>query len=82
MPSEPGKNIERASASQADGSSLPVRAERTPELVVSRERLGADLRSMRAELEHKVREKPGRALLIALGVGYVIGRVLRRKREI
>lgn len=39
----------------------------------------ADVASVKAELEQQVRTKPGRALLIALGVGYVLGRLLRGK---
>jgi len=80
MQSEPGSNIDGASASQADGSSLPVRADERSDRLASREGLGSDLRSVRDEFEHQVRARPGRALLIALGVGYVIGRVLRGKR--
>ena len=40
-----------------------------------------DVSQVRSGLEHQIRAKPGRALLIALGVGYVIGRVLRGKRD-
>lgn len=82
MPSEPGNNIDRMSASQADGSALPIRATEAADGLAPRKTQGPDLRSMRAELEHQVREKPGLAVLIALGVGYVIGRVLRNKRGI
>jgi len=82
MPSEPGNNIDRMSASQADGSELPIRATEAPDRLVPRKTQGSDLRSMRAQIEHQVRDKPGLAVLIALGVGYVIGRVLRDKRGI
>ena len=82
MPSEPGNNIDRVSASQADGSALPVRATEAPDRLAPRKPQLSDLHSMRVELEHQVREKPGLAVLIALGVGYVIGRVLRNKRGI
>lgn len=37
----------------------------------------ADARTVRADLEEQVRTRPGRTLLIALGVGYLLGRVLR-----
>jgi len=80
MPSEPGNNIDKVSASQADGSALPVRATETPDRLAPRKPQLSDLRSMRAEIEHQVRDKPGLAVLIALGVGYVIGRLLRDKR--
>jgi len=80
MPSEPGNNIDKASASQADGSALPVRATEAPDPLATRKPPISDLRSMRAEIEHQVRDKPGLAVLIALGVGYVIGRLLRDKR--
>jgi len=82
MPSEPGNNIDRMSASQADGSALPIRATEAPDRLVRRKTQGSDLRNMRAQIEHQVRDKPGLAVLIALGVGYVIGRVLRDKRGI
>jgi len=82
MPSEPGNNVDRMSASQADGSALPIRATEAPDRLVPRKTQGSDLRSMRAQIEHQVRDKPGLAVLIALGVGYVIGRVLRDKRGI
>lgn len=82
MPSEPGNNIDRTSASQADGSALPMRATEAPDRLAPLKAQGSDPRSMRAELAHQVREKPGLAVLIALGVGYVIGRVLRDKRGI
>ena len=80
MPSEPGNNIDKVSASQADGSALPVRATETPDRLATRKPQLSDLRGMRAEIEHQVRDKPGLAVLIALGVGYVIGRLLRDKR--
>lgn len=83
MQSEPGSNnIDRMSASQADGSALPMRATEAPDRLAPRKAQGTDLRSVREEIEHQVREKPGLAVLIALGVGYVIGRVLRDKRGI
>jgi hypothetical protein len=40
-----------------------------------------DVQSLRSGIENQVRAKPGRTLLVALGLGYVIGRVLRGKRE-
>jgi len=80
MPSEPGNNIDKVSASQADGSALPVRATEAPDRLATRKPQASDLRSMRAEIEHRVRDKPGLAVLIALGVGYVIGRLVRDKR--
>ena len=41
----------------------------------------ADMTSMRAGIENQVRTNPGRTLLIALGVGYVLGRALRGRSE-
>lgn len=41
----------------------------------------ADARTVRADLEEQVRTRPGRTLLIALGVGYLLGRVLRGRRQ-
>lgn len=38
----------------------------------------ADLDSLRTGVERQVREHPGRTLLIALGLGYVIGKAFRR----
>ncbi|HEX6536141.1 MAG TPA: hypothetical protein VF041_16200 [Gemmatimonadaceae bacterium] len=40
----------------------------------------ADMQSMKSGVENQVRTKPGRALLVALGIGYVVGRALRGKR--
>ncbi len=37
----------------------------------------ADLDSMRAAVERQVREHPGRTLLIAAGIGYLIGKAFR-----
>ncbi len=37
----------------------------------------ADLDSLKSSVEQQVREHPGRTLLIAAGVGYLIGRALR-----
>ena len=41
----------------------------------------ADIASMRSGVENQVRTNPGRTLLIALGVGYVLGRALRGRSE-
>jgi hypothetical protein len=41
----------------------------------------ADVGSMRSGIEGQVRTNPGRTLLIALGVGYVLGRALRGRSE-
>jgi hypothetical protein len=41
----------------------------------------ADMTSMRSGIESQVRANPGRTLLIALGVGYVLGRALRGRTE-
>ena len=38
----------------------------------------ADLESMKASVEQQVKEHPGRTLLIALGVGYLLGKAFRR----
>jgi ElaB/YqjD/DUF883 family membrane-anchored ribosome-binding protein len=35
---------------------------------------------MKADIEKQVRENPGRTLLIALGVGYVLGKAFRSNR--
>lgn len=40
----------------------------------------ADVQSMKSGVENQVRTKPGRSLLVALGVGYLVGRALRGKR--
>ena len=37
----------------------------------------ADLDSLKAGLENQVKEHPGRTLLIAAGLGYLIGRAFR-----
>jgi len=41
----------------------------------------SDLDSMRTDIEHQVRTNPGRSLLVALGLGYVLGRVFRSGAE-
>lgn len=38
----------------------------------------ADLDSMKASVEKQVKEHPGRTLLIAVGVGYLLGKALRK----
>jgi hypothetical protein len=40
----------------------------------------ADMDSMKSGLESQVRSNPGRTLLVALGVGYVVGRLFRGGR--
>ena len=35
---------------------------------------------LKADIEHQVRENPGRTLLIALGVGYLLGKAFRNNR--
>ena len=67
---EPQGQLERAGNRLADGM------ESTADWLRD-----ADPRSMRAGLEEQVRARPGRALLIALGVGYLLGRALRGRRE-
>jgi ElaB/YqjD/DUF883 family membrane-anchored ribosome-binding protein len=37
----------------------------------------ADLNQMRTNVEQQVKSNPGRALLVAVGVGYVLGKILR-----
>lgn len=37
-----------------------------------------DLDAMKSGVERQVRENPGKSLLIALGVGYILGKALRR----
>ena len=37
-----------------------------------------DLDGLRASVEHQVKEHPGRTLLIAAGVGYLLGKALRK----
>jgi len=34
---------------------------------------------LKADIERQVRENPGRTLLIALGLGYVLGKAFRNK---
>jgi hypothetical protein len=38
----------------------------------------ADLNSLKASVETQVKEHPGRTLLIAVGVGYLLGKALRK----
>jgi hypothetical protein len=38
----------------------------------------ADLDSLRSGVERQVKEHPGRTLLIAVGVGYLLGKALRK----
>lgn len=38
----------------------------------------ADLEGMKASVEHQVKEHPGRTLLLAVGVGYLLGKALRK----
>ena len=38
----------------------------------------ADLDSLRVSIEAQVKEHPGRTLLIAVGVGYLLGKALRK----
>lgn len=40
----------------------------------------ADMDSMKSGLENQVRSNPGRTLLVALGLGYVVGRIFRGGR--
>lgn len=40
----------------------------------------ADMDSMKSGLENQVRSNPGRTLLVALGLGYVVGRMFRGGR--
>jgi len=40
----------------------------------------ADVDSMKSGIEHQVRTNPGRTLLVALGLGYVVGRIFRGSR--
>ena len=35
---------------------------------------------LKADIEHQVRENPGRTLLIALGIGYLLGKAFRNDR--
>jgi hypothetical protein len=42
---------------------------------------GADVDSMKSGLENQVRSNPGRTLLVALGLGYVVGRMFRGNRQ-
>ena len=39
---------------------------------------GADLDGLKAGIEKQVKEHPGRSLAIAVGVGYLLGKALRR----
>lgn len=38
----------------------------------------ADIDGLKSGIEHQVKEHPGRTLLIAVGVGYLIGKALRK----
>jgi hypothetical protein len=38
----------------------------------------ADLEKLKQGVEQQVKEHPARSLLVALGAGYLIGKVLRR----
>ena len=38
----------------------------------------ADLDNMRVGIERQVRENPGRSLLVAVGLGYLLGKAFRR----
>jgi len=38
----------------------------------------ADLDKIKTDVEKQVKEHPGRTLLIALGAGYLLGKVFRR----
>jgi ElaB/YqjD/DUF883 family membrane-anchored ribosome-binding protein len=58
--------INRAGTSLADGM------EKTADWLRD-----ADFNDMRASVERQVRENPGRALLIAVGVGYLLGKAFR-----
>ena len=40
----------------------------------------ADVDSMKSGIENQVRTNPGRTLLVALGLGYVVGRIFRGNR--
>lgn len=41
----------------------------------------ADAASVKSDIENQVRTNPGRTLLVALGLGYVVGRALRGGRR-
>ena len=41
----------------------------------------ADMQSIQQSVERQVRENPGRTLLVALGLGYVLGKVLGGNKE-
>jgi hypothetical protein len=41
----------------------------------------ADIESLKAGLERQVKEHPGRTLLIAAGLGYLIGRAFRSSNQ-
>lgn len=38
----------------------------------------ADLQGMKTGIERQVKEHPGRTLLIAAGLGYILGRAFRK----
>lgn len=42
----------------------------------------ADAQKVKAGIEEQIRTRPGRSLLIALGLGFVIGRLLKGKRDV
>lgn len=78
----------RASASGADGSALAITND--PSIVAVTDTLAtgmqssaewlrdADLEKLKQGVEKQVKEHPARSLLVALGAGYLIGKVLRR----
>ena len=78
----------RASATPMTGmgTEAETRARRTSEKVADRMEntagwlRNADVDTVKSGLESQVRSNPGRTLLVALGVGYVFGRLFRGNR--
>lgn len=64
------RTLDRASESLAGGMQKSADWMRT-----------TDMDQMRTSIEAQVRQNPGRSLLVALGIGYVLGKVLRGSRE-
>lgn len=83
-----GKLREKASTTQATemGAEADAKARKTSEKVAAGMENTAgwlrstDVDSMKSGLESQVRSNPGRTLLVALGVGYVVGRLIRGNR--
>ena len=78
----------RPSPSSADGSALAITNDSSIDAVTDTLATGmqssaewlrdADMDKLKQGVERQVKEHPARSLLVALGAGYLIGKVLRR----